>query len=126
MPNHEGWIDAPPEGFAVATALRFRSRLHRLPVTGELRVLELTHGRVRARLRFGLLSFEARFSLNADPQEEKAARIGLALTLPNQLAVVSGCLDRFAVRKLASELAEQTLAALTVYCEERELADPRA
>jgi hypothetical protein len=122
LPNHEGWIDAPPEAFTAENRLRFRSRLRRLPVTGELRVTEVTPGRVRAHLRLGLFAFDARFSLGPAPGVAGATRIGLVLTIANQISVVSGTLDRFAVRKLASELAEQTLAALASYAEECELA----
>jgi hypothetical protein len=122
LPNHECWIEPPPASFALERALHFRSRLHRVPVQGELRVLELGAGRMRAHIRIGLFAFEARFSVGAEPEVEDSARLGLVLTLSNRIAVVSGSLDRFAVRKLASELAEQTLAALTHCIEEGELA----
>ena len=122
LPNHEGWIEAPPQTFSEQSTLRFRSRLRGIPVTGELRLLAAAPGRVHAHVRLGLLSFDARFSLGAEPRTQDSTRIGLVLTLANQIAVVGGNLDRFAVRKLASELAEQTLAALTACAEESALA----
>jgi len=125
LPCHEGWIDPPPEALAPHDALRFRARLGRLPVTGELRVLEVEAGRVRTHVRVGLFAFEARFSLRRESGIDRATRIGLVLTLANRVALVSGSLDRFAVRKLASELAEQALGALTRQAEEGEHAARR-
>lgn len=122
LPHHEGWVDAPPKSFELDRGLRFRSRLRRLPVSGELRVLEVSPGRVRLRLRIGLLAFEARFSVGAEPGARGAARIGLVLTLANQVALVGGSLDRFAVRRIASELAETTLAAIASVAEDAERA----
>jgi hypothetical protein len=122
LPHHEGWVDGPPKSFDPERSLRFRSRLRHLPVSGELRVLELTPGRVRLRLRIGLLAFDARFSVGAEPCVPGAARIGLVLTLANEVALVGGSLDRFAVRKLASEIAETTLAAIAAVAEDEERA----
>ncbi len=120
LPNHDGWIDAPPEAFSREDKLRFRSRLRRVPVVGEMRMLEMMPGRLRMSVRLGLFAFEARFSLCPEPDVAGATRIGLVLTIANEIAVVSGTLDRFAVRRLASELAEQTLAALASCVEECE------
>ncbi len=120
LPIHEGWIGAPPEAFTLQRKLRFHSRLRNVRVAGELRLLELSPGRVRAHVRLGLFAFEARFSLGPEPGFSGTTRIGLVLTLANEIAVVGGTLDRFAVRKLASEVAEQTLAALAAHAEECE------
>ena len=118
LPSFEGWISAPPLALTTLSSLRFRSRLHRVPVAAELRVLEVTPGRIRAQFRLGLFAFTARFSLVPEPGVEGATRIGLVVSITNQIAVVSGSLDRFAVRKLASELAEHTLAAITACAED--------
>jgi hypothetical protein len=126
LPDHQSWIDAPPEAFSIGAALRFRSRMHRMPVVGELRVLELTPGRVRTHVRLGLFAFEARFTVAPEPGIDGATRIGLVLTLASRIAVVSGSLDRFGVRKLGSEIAEQTLSALATFAEEWESAARRS
>jgi hypothetical protein len=102
---------------------RFQSRLKGVPVSAELRVLEVGHGRLRASLRIGLLSFEARFAIGPEAGSDGHTRVGLVITLANELPVVSGSLDRFAVRQLASELAEQMLAALTAEAEAALYAD---
>jgi hypothetical protein len=96
---------------------RFMSQLKGVPVSAEVRMLEVGHGRARARLRIGLLSFEARFAIGPEAGSDGHTRAGLSITIANELPVVSGSLDRFAVRQLASELAEQMLAALTAEAE---------
>ncbi len=91
-----------------------------MPVVAELRVLEVRPGvGMKSRVRLGLFAFEESFSLRREPGVPGTTRIGLVLSLANQVAVVSGSLDRFAVRRLASEIAEQTLGALCASCEER-------
>ena len=126
LPNHEGWTEAPSQRLSAQSALRFRSRLRGIPVPGELLLLASTPGRVHARVRIGLLSFDARFSVAAESHAAGSTRVGLLLTLANKIAVVGGSIDRFAVRRLASELAEQTLAALTACAEGRARAARRA
>jgi hypothetical protein len=115
LPNHEGWIDGPPELVEEASHLRFRSRLNRIPVSAEARVLELRADLVRLRVRLGLFAFDARFAIRRGSAQ--AARIGLAVSLAGEVPVVSGSLDRIAARKLASQLAEQMLAALVAEAE---------
>jgi hypothetical protein len=117
LPSFEGWVEPPPFACAPGCALRFRTRLRRLPARGELRVLEVTPGRVRLQLRLGLFGLDARVSLGPEPGVERATRIGLVITIANEVALVSGSLDRFEVRKLASAIAEQTLAQLASYAE---------
>jgi hypothetical protein len=119
-------VEAPPERLAPGTLLRFRARLRRIPVGGEIRVLALAPGRVRARVRLGLLAFEVRLALGPEPGIGGASRIGLVLVLGGELPLVGGCLDRFAARRLVSEVAERALAALASVAEERELAAERA
>jgi hypothetical protein len=125
-PTPDGWLAPPPERIAHGEPLRFRARLRCVPVAGELRVLEVLPGRARVQVRLGLFAFEARFSLGPEPGVDGAARVGLLLACANRVALVGGSLDRFEVRRLASEIAEQTLAALTLVAEDGECAAQRA
>ena len=84
---------------------------------GELRVLGVTPGRLRAQLRLGLLDLTASFSISPAADDANATRVGLAITLENELPVVGGSLDRFSVREQASHLAESMLAALSAAAE---------
>jgi len=122
LPNHEGWIDAPPAVFVLMSPLRFRSRLNRLPVNGEARLIEARPGRARVRLRLGLFALEARFAIGREPGAAGATRVGLVASFENEVPVVSNSLDRFAVKKLASQLAEQVLAALAKQAEQEQTA----
>ena len=118
LPSFGGWICEPPASVSIPGELRFRSRLRGVPVTAEVRVLELSPGCVRAHVRFGLFACDAKFSLSPEPHVAGVTRIGLVLSVENQLALVGGTLDRFEVRRLASELAEQTLGRLSAQAEE--------
>jgi hypothetical protein len=113
LPGHSGWIEVPPAVFTSLSVGRFQSQLKGVPVSAEVHFREIGHGRARARLRIGLLSFEARFAVGPEAGTDGTTRIGLSISIANELPVVSGSLDRFAVRQLASGLAEQMLAALT-------------
>lgn len=127
-PGFAGWIGALPETLAAPTTLRFRSRLRDVPVVAEQRVIELRRGvRMQSRVRYGLFGFEETFTLGEDEGAAGGVRIGLALSLANRVSVVSGSLDRFAVRRIASEIAEQTLGALcAVAAAERTASAPQA
>jgi hypothetical protein len=118
LPSFGGWIGELPGSLPTHGRLRFRSRLRGIPVTAELRVIELNPGCVRGHVRLGLFSCEAKFSLSPEPGVTGVTRIGLVLSVANQIALVGGTLDRFEVRRLASGLAEQTLGNLSAQAEE--------
>lgn len=81
-------------------------------------MLDVSPTRVRAQLRLGLFLCELRFSLAAEPHAAGVTRLGLVVALENEIALAGGRLDRFDVRKLACEVAEQLLGAI-VSCAER-------
>jgi hypothetical protein len=118
LPFFCGWVGEPPTSISTLGALRFTSRLRGASVTAEVRVLEIAPGRVRLHARFGLFAFEARFVLRPEPGLAGATRIGLVVSVENEIAVVGGTLDRFEVRRLASELAESALGRLSAQAEE--------
>jgi hypothetical protein len=119
-PGFAGWIGAAPGAIAGPTTLRFRSLLRDVPIVAMQRVLELQRGvRVKSRMRYGLFAFDESFSLRREDGVPGATRVGLALSLANQVALVSGVLDRFTARRIASEIAEQTLTALCATCAEQ-------
>jgi hypothetical protein len=118
-PAFAGWIGVAPGALAESAALRFRARLRGVPVVAEQRVLALRRGaRIESRVRYGLFGFDETITLNREGVAESATRIGLAVGLANQVGVVSGSLDRVTVRRVASELVEQTLASLSALCGE--------
>jgi hypothetical protein len=119
-PEFAGWRTPAPASLGEPGCVaRFRCRLRGFPVVGELRVLGAREGAsLRTRVRLGLFNFEESLSLQREPGVAGTTRIGLVLSLANQAPLVSGSLDRFGVRRLASELAERTLSALCAVCED--------
>jgi hypothetical protein len=103
---------------APGRSVRWRFRLRRLPVVVSETVLVSELGeRLELRLRIGLFRFDAVFTLAEAPGSRVATRVGLTIAARNQVPLVGGVLDRFAVRRLATELAAAHLEALRVFCQ---------
>jgi len=103
----------------------WRYRLHGLPVILHERTLEVVEGkRVRSSMSLGPFRFDLAYTL--EPEEEgRRTRLSAALAASNVVPVVGGALDRFAVRRLASELVAQVLEDLRAHCDPR-CAGPRS
>ncbi len=98
---------------------RYRLRLHDVPVVLDKLLIESTvQEQLRSELRFGLFRFEESFSLF--PAAHAHTRLGLKVIAPNQMPVVGGQLDRFDVRRFATDLASVTLQAVRDWCERGE------
>jgi uncharacterized protein YndB with AHSA1/START domain len=96
--------------------LRLRCLLHDLPVALEERVLEASYEeKLRSELRFGLFHAEETFTLAAP--DGGHTRVSLCLTTSSEAPLLGGSLDRFGVRRFATELAGHSLAALRDWCE---------
>lgn len=108
--------DAPyPE---VGQPVRWPCRVRELPIVLHETPLEVVRGaQLRSRLRLGLFRFEEAFTLAPAPGEPGHTRVGLHVCVPNEMPVVGGTLDRFAVRRLATELGSTHLQALRDWCE---------
>lgn len=92
------------------------ARVHGLPlVVRETAVEAVAAERLHVRLRVGLFHCDAVFSLAVLAGER--TRVGLQLQVANELPVVGGTLDRFSVRRIATELAAVRLAAFREACE---------
>lgn len=101
---------------APGATLVSRARLHGIPVSVRETSVEAAAGeRLHVRLRVGLFRCDATFSLAV--LGAGRTRVALQLQAANELPVVGGILDRFAVRRLATELAATRLAALREACE---------
>jgi hypothetical protein len=108
----------------VGATVRWRCRVRELPLELVETPLELATGeRLHTRLRLGLFRFEAHFSLAPLAAEPPRTRVGLQIQVANELPVVGGTLDRFGVRRLATELAATQLMALRDWCESRRPGD---
>lgn len=110
-------------------AVRWRCRVRELPLLLHETPLEVVAGeRLHARIRLGLFHYEASFALAPLAGETPRTRVSLQIQVANELPLVGGTLDRFAVRRLATELAATELMALRDWCEaarpERRTAPP--
>ena len=120
-------LDADAPYPVVGRTVRWRCRVRELPIEMRETPLEIVRGeRYRTRLALGLFRFEETFTLTAVPGQAGRTRVGLQVHVANEMPVVGGTLDRFAVRRLATELSGQHLQALRDWCEAgqpRDLAD---
>ena len=104
----------------VGQHVRWRYHLGAVPVVYHERPVEVVpERRLRSTIAMGLFRFQQTWSLvdeNGDPQR---TRLGLRLTAANAIPVMSGLLDRFAVRHLSAEYVDAKLHALQEWCESR-------
>jgi uncharacterized protein YndB with AHSA1/START domain len=113
-------LPVPAPGPGIGRRLRFRCRLHGVPVTLEESALELAPGeRIRSEVRFGLFRCEETFSLAAADPDGGHTRVSLRISAPSETPLLGASLDRFAVRRFATELAGTCLHALREWCELR-------
>jgi len=97
---------------------RWSCRLHNLPIELRETPLEIVRGeRFRSRLRLGLFRFEETFTLTGVEEAPRRTRLGLHVHVANEIPVVGGTLDRFGVRRLATDLSAVHLQALRDWCE---------
>lgn len=96
---------------------RWRYRLRGLPVVLAERTLEVVEAkRLRSAVALGPFRFDLAYTL--EPEEEGGrTRLSAVLAASNVVPVVGGVLDRFAVRRLASELVAQILEDVRAHCE---------
>jgi uncharacterized protein YndB with AHSA1/START domain len=98
--------------------VRWRCRVRELPIVLRETPLEVVAGeRLASRIHLGLFRFEASFTLAPLASDPPRTRVGLQIQVANELPVVGGTLDRFAARRLATELAATELMALRDWCE---------
>jgi hypothetical protein len=102
----------------VGGTVRWRCSVRELPIVLHETPTEVAAGeRLHARLRLGLFHYEAHFTLATLTGDPTRARVGLQIQVANELPLVGGTLDRFDVRRLATELAATDLMALRDWCE---------
>ena len=98
--------------------VRWRCRVRGLPLVLEDTPLLVLPGEcLHARLSLGLFRFEETFRLAALPSEPERTRLGIKIAASNEMPVLGGALDRFAVREFATELAATYLQAVRDWCE---------
>jgi len=117
-PGVEGSLATADPGPAAGRRLRFRCRLQGVPVTLEETALEVVpEERLRSEVRFGLFRCEEIFALAAADPDGGHTRVSLRITAPSETPLMGASLDRFAVRRFATDLAGTCLRALRDWCE---------
>jgi len=121
----EAPIDVAPDHPRPGDHARWRYRLRGLPVVLHERTLEVVEGkRVRSAMTLGPFRFDLAFTL--EPEDDGVrTRLSAALAASNVVPVVGGALDRFAVRRLASEIVAETLEGVRHHCGEDRRPKPR-
>jgi uncharacterized protein YndB with AHSA1/START domain len=121
-PGVTALLGSAPRDAAPGRVLRLRCRLQGLPLTLEERTLEAVAGeRLRSELRFGLFHGEETFTLVAADPDGGHTRASLRIATPSETPLLGGSLDRFGVRRFATDFAGGSLAALREWCERRPL-----
>ena len=112
----EAPIEVAPDHPRPGDHARWRYRLHGMPVVLHERTLEVVEGkRVRSAMSLGPFRFDLAYTLEPEA-EGKRTRLSAALAASNVVPVVGGALDRFAVRKLASEIVAEALEGVRDHC----------
>jgi uncharacterized protein YndB with AHSA1/START domain len=97
-----------------------RYRLGSVSVDLRYRPLEVVPGqRLRSEVCLGLFRFEATYTLSPDDGDPTHTHLSLRLAFSNSVPVVGGCVDRFDLRRLASQLVAGNISALQRWCESR-------
>jgi uncharacterized protein YndB with AHSA1/START domain len=111
----------PMDGYPrVGRDVRWRYRLGRVAVELRDSPREVVPGeRLRSAVALGLFRFDETFSLADEAGDPGRTRLTLKLVASSSVPVVGGLLDRFAVRRLASDLVDSRLRAIQKWCEER-------
>jgi uncharacterized protein YndB with AHSA1/START domain len=117
-PGVEAMLEAAEEPIRTGRRLRFRCRLHGVPVTLQERAIEIVPGkRLRSDVRFGLFRCEETMTLTPTGPGGGQTRVSLRITTPSETPLLGASLDRFAVRRFGTELADTCLHALRDWCE---------
>jgi uncharacterized protein YndB with AHSA1/START domain len=105
--------------------VRWRYRVGSVPIELRDTALEVVpEQRLRLARSFGSLRFEETFSLG-DEVSGSETRLALRLAVANSVPTLGGALDRFDVRRFASELVDESLRALQKWCEQPPATDER-
>jgi len=112
--------------FVPGRLLRVRCVLAALPIVLEERTLEVSNEeKLRSALRLGLFRCEETFMLAAADSDGDHTRVGLRISTSSEMPLVGESLDRFGVRRFATEFTSDSLAGLRRWCELGARAAPR-
>jgi uncharacterized protein YndB with AHSA1/START domain len=98
--------------------IRWRYRFGNIAIVLRKSLLEVVPcSRLRSTTQMGLLRFDETFTLAREPGESGRTRLQLKLIAANSIPIVGGLLDRYAIRRIATELIDEKLRAVQKWCE---------
>ncbi len=93
-PGTVGIADPEARYPVVGAPMKWRCRVRDLPIALHETPLDVVRGeQLRSRLRLGLFLFEESFTLAAAQGQPGHTRVGLHVSVPNEMPVVGGTLD---------------------------------
>lgn len=111
-------IDVPPDYPKPGQHVRWRARMSGLPIVLHDHPIEVSMcERLRSRIAMGLFRFDETYTLMDVPGDAARTRLMMKVVASNEIPVVGGALDRFAVRQQATELVSAALRAISAWCE---------
>jgi len=111
-------IDVPPDYPKPGQHVRWRARMNGLPIILHDHPIEVSvNERLRSSIAMGLFRFDETYTLMDDLLEAGRTRLMMKVVISNEIAVVGGSLDRFAVRQQATALVSTALRAIREWCE---------
>ncbi len=110
-----------PEGYPrIGEKVRWRYRLGKIPIILTERPLEVAPGeRLRAAITLGLIRFEETYTLDLENDAARQTRLTLKLCAKSEVPMMGGVVDRFDVRRMATELIDERLRSVQKWCEEQ-------
>ena len=75
--------------------------------------------RLRSKLSLGLVRLEETFNLGVDPDDAERTRLPLRVASDNSVPVVGGLVDRFSIRRVATDFVDSRLRSIRSWCEEQ-------
>jgi len=98
--------------------VRWRYKLGNVQLVMHDRPLEVVdQERLRAAISVGSMRYEQTFTLQTEPGSPARTRLGMRVAAENSIALIGEVVDRFEVRRMATEHIDTTLRALTLWCE---------
>jgi hypothetical protein len=109
----------PADGYPeTCRQIRWRYRMGSVPVTLRHSAVDVVPGeRLHTESALGLFRFDETYTLGSQSDSTSCTLLNLSLRAENSLPVVGGILDRFAVRRVASEMVDRKLRSIQIWCE---------
>ena len=113
-----GSIDAPETYPEAGQHVRWRYMLGTVPLVMHDRPSEIVPlERLTSSISVGSMRFEQTYTLHPEAGNPPKTRLGMKLVASNSVAVIGATVDRFEVRRLATDRVDTTLRSIQKWCE---------